>query len=399
MSDRQQESMAAAHLRRRVQDLDLAESSEAYPHAGLVGDGRRMQVLNLLAMAYDGDISETQAYRDLVQPAGTETVGDAVEHGNVSQMQYVVGMVNHDKSAADRSTQAWITEEILSEAYIGWVTGGPGSGKTAWAGSLADRWLLTTRGTVFSNVESMADRNAGFEYVDGYEALQDGLDGADGPVGVLLDETDQTLRGGSDDAYVDALAATIKLIRKCDAPEGTERLFLLVGQTDIGVGRDLRRLVDSNGHRWHKPEQKTVEVYGSDVVAGEVSRMTPDKTIQGVRDTRLEFDTTEDADFDMSAALDDASEEDSTLSPKQQDIRTAIRAVALQDLAYRDAASLTDYAKDWVGDRVREWHQGEHRDLAGVDPPDDGSDGEPSGDGTSGDDSDDEGFDADPMPT
>jgi len=32
-------------------------------------------------------------------------------------------------------------------------------------------------------------------------------------------------------------------------------------------------------------------------------------------------------------------------------------------MSYADAAELVPYADSWVGDRVREWQRGDHRDL------------------------------------
>ncbi|MUV90414.1 hypothetical protein GJ629_11280 [Halapricum sp. CBA1109] len=159
----------------------------------------------------------------------------------------------------------------------------------------------------------------------------------------------------------------LKLVRKGEAPGGTYRAMLLVGQTVRGATKELRRLVTSNGHLWNKTSKTRVEVY-DDVTSGELKTETPIRTITGLKDTRWDYDTGEESTFEMDGAVE--SEEESGPTEQQQAIRTVVRAVALNDLSNRDAASLVDYGKTWVGDRVNEWRQGEHTELVGISPSD-----------------------------
>lgn len=48
---------------------------------------------------------------------------------------------------------------------------------------------------------------------------------------------------------------------------------------------------------------------------------------------------------------------------KQQQIKTAIRAVKLHGMTYREAASLVDYSKEWVGDKYRDFRDGQLNSL------------------------------------
>mgnify|MGYP006297115029 CR=1 FL=1 len=66
----------------------------------------------------------------------------------------------------------------------------------------------------------------------------------------------------------------LKLVRKGEAPGGTYRAMLLVGQTVRGATKELRRLVTSNGHLWNKTSKTRVEVY-DDVTSGELKTETP----------------------------------------------------------------------------------------------------------------------------
>lgn len=77
---------------------------------------------------------------------------------------------------------------------------------------------------------------------------------------------------------------------------------------------------------------------------------------------------------------------DDELSPedaaRRSDRATAIRAVKPWDsdrgVSYREAAQLTDFGKDWVGETIRDWRDGRHRGL--VDIPESKTAGKTAGD-------------------
>lgn len=356
----EQVSYSAAQLRENLPDLD-----ETHPHAGLVQDAGKREMISYLASVHRGDIEQTEIYQDIVRTEATESLTNAVNAGNVSEMQFAVGMVSHEESA--QSAQAWLRDNLLSEAYVGWVTGGMGTGKTAFALDRADDWHHATRGRVATNIQSAAERNEPIEFVGGFEDLREFYGEASTDVLAIIDETDQRLSGkGADSQYADALADTLKLVRKGDSGR-CYRGILLVGQTIRGASKELRRLVTSNGHLYHKTSKTRVEVY-DDVVTGELSAKTPVRTVTGLRDTRFNFDTGEASEFDVSGALDeDGDDSDGTELTRQQAIETALKAVKPWNedigVSQADAADIVDYSAGWVNDRVREWRNGEHRDL------------------------------------
>ena len=357
----EQVTYAAGQLRERLGDIE-----EAHPHAGLVQDSGKRELINYLTSVHDGDFSETEVYQDVVRSEATDSLTDAVREGNVSEMQFAVGMVNHEKDASDASTQAWLRNAILDEAYVGWVTGGMGSGKTDFAFDRADDWHHATRGRIATNVESAAERNDVIEFIPDFEGVEAYFKESSTHVLYILDETDQTLSGkGENQQYADALANTLKLVRKGESTEGTKRGILLIGQSIRGASKELRRLVTMNGHLYHKKSKTVVEVY-DDVVSGELSTKTPVRTLTGVKPTRFGFNSGEESEFDVSGALD--ADEGDILDSREKDIRTAVRAVEQQGMSYREAASLTDYGKDWVGERYREWQNGQHSGIVGLSP-------------------------------
>lgn len=360
MSDSsQQVTYSAAQLRENLPELD-----EAHPHAGLVQDAGKRRLISYLASVHEGDIEATDIYRDIVRNEATDSITDAVAEGNISEMQYAVGMVSNEHEYSDPATRMWLKGVIVSDAYIGWVTGGPGAGKTSWAFDRADDWQdMVELGAIGTNVESAAKQNEEIEFVPGHEELA-AFYRENQHCFMVLDETDQSLSGkGSNQQHGDALASTLKLVRKGEY-ERAYRGILLVGQTVRGATKDLRRLVAQNGHLYHKPSKKTVEIY-DDPVSGEIGQMKPIKEITKVPDTRFDYRTGEASEFDVSGFV-----EEEGLSEKEKDIKTAVRAVALQGLSAREAASLVDFGKTWVNDRVNDWENGDYRDVVGLSPSD-----------------------------
>lgn len=349
----EQVTYAAAQLRQKLLSGDV---EEAHLHAGLVADRDQRELLNFVSNIYDGgeglpdDLIDSRFYREVVSNASTDALTDAVEAGNVSVMQYGVGMVDHSHDANDASTRQWLRNQLVTEAGVFMVSGGMGGGKTATALELADEWHMATRGRIGTNVESAADRNGPIEFVDSYEQYEQIVQESGDDFMMILDETGQGLSGyGDDQQQARALAKTLKLIRKGDAPAGTNRAIVLIGQTVRDASRDLRRLVAQTGLWLHKPkkQQTVVEVYGDELIDKELSRASPERKIVGWPDTRFRFDTTEGPEFDMSGALEGEADE----SP--EDARTAEKerhAQRLRDkgLGGREIADIVGMSKTWV---------------------------------------------------
>jgi len=94
------------------------------------------------------------------------------------------------------------------------------------------------------------------------------------------------------------------------------------------------------------------------------------ETISEKKDALINAENT----FDADQALVDA-DEDEEIDPeaaaenaaREKSIKAALRAVKPWDndggMSQKDAAELVDYSESWVGNRVREWRDGHHRDL------------------------------------
>jgi hypothetical protein len=53
---------------------------------------------------------------------------------------------------------------------------------------------------------------------------------------------------------------------------------------------------------------------------------------------------------------------------RKESIKTVIRATQRYNMTYREASSLVDYGKSWVGDVVRDWKDGDYADLVELSP-------------------------------
>lgn len=359
----EQEAYAAANLRERLKDIDLSDSAEAFAHAGLVQDERRQGVLNLLAMASDGDIQDTQAYRDLVQPAGTETITDAVKQGNVSQMQYAVGLVDHSQEGEDAKMR--VARTLALEGSIALVNGPPGAGKTAFALDACRIWKALTNGVVVSNVEGWDGTDVAVSTSDEmHDAMQDHR----GQVLALIDEGSQTLTTkGQDTEGTNKFAKDLKMVRKKQPGDryAKQGSVLIVGHERSDTGAPIRRLATLVAEKPSRRDPGRMVLYES-----EGGRDTLDKSAeyQGVSDTPEDYDEHEASQFDV--VLDDDSDggagaPDAAAIAKRKDIETAIQLL-LDGASQKEAARPTDFKRAWVGERWREWKDGEHRDLVAV---------------------------------
>ncbi|MHB9288118.1 AAA family ATPase [Halobacteriales archaeon Cl-PHB] len=362
MSNNEQEAYAAANLREMLRDVDLSESREAYPHAGLVTDDRRQQVLNQLALACDGDISESEAYRDLVQPSGTETITEAVQSGNVSQMQYAVGLVDHTEDGQEAKTR--LARELASEGCIGLVVGPPGAGKTATALDTARIWKALTGGTVVSNVTKWDGTD---EVVESSGEMLEAMQAVDGQVLALIDEAAQNLTSrGEDQARTNQLVKDLKLIRKKEdgdrfAKRGS---FLAIGHTRRDTAAELRRLTSVVLEKPSRQDPGRAKLYSSQ---GGRDALELEAEYKGLADTPENYDEHEPSPFVVTVEEDDDQEDGGDDQERQQAIRTALRAVKPwaddAGLSYRDAGDIAGYSAGWVSDRVAEWNEGQHRNL------------------------------------
>ena len=368
MTDRNsdQEAYAAGQLREFIND-DVDGKSNRWVNkvAGLVDDEATLHYLNYAISLYADagkDFTETRLYEIIVRQEATKSASKALDQGNLSKMQGHVGLVDHTEDANDPSVRDWMRRRVVDEAYVGFITGGMGKGKTDFALELADGWQFETRGQLASNMEHWENQD---RCIQDFDQLEDWFNQG-GDKLFIYDESGQSAKGGGHSGIAaQALANMIRLIRKGDkAQPDDKRCFLFIDQTEMGIEKDLRRLVREAGDTWRKKSQKTVELY-EDIVNGLPDK--PQKTVRNVSATRFTYSTNGAADFDLTTALDGDPDDDSSGGDRDVLIAMALRSYLNNDhLSTRDVARQTldgEFSKSWVADRVLEWKEGQHRDL------------------------------------
>lgn len=378
MSDRasEQTTWAAAQLRDEILGGGVEES---HPHAGLVPDDDPRALLNFMAAEYDpsqhedlpGRVEETALYQTILANESTDALTEAVQAGNVSQMQFATGKISHERDAGDALAQ--IVRRLANEGTIAVVCGPPGSGKTALTLDAVRGWLAWTGGHSFGNTGWQGFDDVVHSDVELLEAMAT----VKGQTLGVIDEAAQSLTGrGADAKEAETFANRMLLIRKQEGSHGPcakRGSLLAVAHNWDRMNAPTRRLATLVISKPSRADPSKVVLYSSP--GGEDSREKIGE-FSGLTDTRESYPEHEASHFDV--VLEDDGEEqdvDEDDVRRQEAIATAIRATKPWDdesgMSYGDTATLVPYSKSWVGDVVREWENGQHRDI--VDDPADGN--------------------------
>lgn len=369
MADRKadQDAYAAGQLGDHVRgDLDGKPPEVLYSHTGYVEDEDTRTLLDWLAAE---ELASDGLYQLALSKHATATTTEAIRGGNVSQMQYPVGIVRQTGSGEDAlSTMA---RRLAAEGAIYLVLGPPGSGKTALMLDVAPVWRALTGGAVVTNVTSWprADR-----YVETDHEMKAAMGEIEGQVLAVLDEGSQTLTSrGTDAPKADQFAKSMKYVRKAeDGGQAKQGSVLLAGHTRADLAKEFRRLCSGAFEKVSRADPGRVRLLDSE---GGRDRFEAVREFEGLTDTAEEFDEHESSSFRVvgdEEPEDDGPTADEAAEQARRDawIETALRAVQPWDegegMSYRDAAQFVPKSKSWVGERAREWEDGRYRDLVDV---------------------------------
>lgn len=344
------------------------------PIAGLIGDGERVGALSYLDSLIredervDGGLLDTALGAEMVANSATSTADRAVEDGNVSRMQAIVGLTSQSGDGADLLSRA--AQKLSEEGAIGLTFGPPGAGKTATVLDVALVWMARTGGVVVSNIDApqVVDH-----HVETDQAALHKMQADPRPTLLLLDEVRQQLKADNR-KEAEQFADSLRLIRKKeDGDDYAKRgSALMVAHTQKGTAPGIRRLATFGLRKPDRDRPGYVELLGS---VGAIDEWYEESEFGGLSDTAVEYNEHESSQFRVVLQTDGDDQEDVDPETVRRDaqIETALRAVMPWDdddgMDYRDAAKLVDYRKTWVGERARDWRDGEHRDLVGA--PDD----------------------------
>ncbi len=353
--------------------------------AGMVDDRETLDLLNYLCSiwkprhtAAPSNFLDTRLAEEILTSAHTRSIDEAYREGNVSQLQGMVGLTKNSGDATDALAE--IVRRLSQEGTIAVVTGPPGAGKTSATVDIARAWGAWTGGQMYG-----VTTWDGFDRVvsSDLEMLEEMASHKKPSLGVL-DETMQELTGrGADVEKAEVFATRASLIRKKESEHGPHPKrgsLLLVSHVWGRMNKPTREMTTLVIQKPSRNDPGKVVLWESE--GGEDTREKIGE-FTGLTDTRERFPEHEASSFRI--VLEDEEDVDDGPSAeevaKQTYIETAIRAAKPwtddAGMNYRDIADtsgngeesngLVPYGKSWVGDRVREWKDGQHRDL--VDDP------------------------------
>jgi hypothetical protein len=344
------------------------------PFAAVVGNSERVGWLNYLDSLIsedervDGGLLDTNLGQEMVRNSATVAADRAAHDGNVSQMQATVGLTSNAGDGGDLLGKA--AQKLAQEGAIGLTFGPPGAGKTATVLDTAMTWKARTGGLVVSNIDApqVVDRLVSTDA----EAL-DVMQSTPKPVLLALDEVREQLKSDNR-KRAEQFADALRLIRKKeDGDDYAKRgAALLVAHTQKGTAPGIRRLATFGLRKPDRDDPGYVELLGS---TGSVDEWYLESEYGGLTDTSVDYDEHEASDFHVVLQEDDDESDDADPEQVRKDAQreTAIRACkpwSDDGMDYRDASKLVDFGKSWVGDVVRDWKDGDYRDLVS-DPRDD----------------------------
>jgi hypothetical protein len=310
---------------------------------------------------------ETRLARRIIGNRGSLTLDSAFRSGNVSQLQGAVGLTKSSEDAADALTE--ITRRLAQPGTIAVVTGPPGAGKTATTLDLSRAWGARTGGQLLG-VTSWE----GFDrLVSSDTEMLEAMAQDERPALGVLDETMQELTGrGADASKAEKFADRASLIRKEEeqhGPHAKKGSLLLVSHVWGRMNKPTREMATLVIQKPSRSDPGKVVLYDSQ--GGEDTREQIGE-YTGLTDTRETYPEHEASSFSIDMEYDqDADQEDdgpdAEEAARRAYIETAIQLCEPWDddsgLSYPKAAEKVPYSSSWVGDRVREWNNGQHRDL------------------------------------
>lgn len=294
------------------------DNNEIYKHAGYVSDENVQDLLSFLAMHYEPtnpdmptEFSKTDIGKMVRKREGTRLATKAVNEGNISQLKYFTGKEDYSSKANSLHTLINLREKIGNDAYVAYLFGHMGNGKTDFANLLGeiakremDHRVISNQKSLFENEHTDAyirtfgdliheltkhiDSDIDITSMDDLAKIDSEIPQAD--VLVIFDEASQKATGYANDAYdaSEKLGKLVKLIRKVGGK------LIVIGHTGKDVHPDLRRL---SNDCIHKVSKKTAEFYES---VSEAEGVDLKDTISGIPETNWTFKTTEVCIFEWT---------------------------------------------------------------------------------------------------
>lgn len=348
-------------------ELEGKDPEYIHEFAGLIGDKETLDLLNYCCALWEDeerDFMETQLGSEIIQSAATRNMDQAFRDGNSALLNGAVGLTDRSEDGSEILSD--VASRLENEGAIGLVFGPPGSGKTALTLDITRTWAARTGGSVVGNTGW-----DGFDQVIRSDRdLLEAMASRQGPVLAVIDETAQELSGFGEGAKAaEEFSDSLTFIRKREeehGPHPKRGSVLMVNHTRKKTAKAFRDLASFGVEKPSRNDPGRAKLLDSEA---DTDKFEEIRTYKGISDTRERYDEHEASEFTIHGADDEDGEEsvDADDVRRSQQVQAALRAVKPwsenDGMSQSEAASLVDYSSSWVGDRVREWRGGEHRDL------------------------------------
>jgi len=334
-----------------------AESVRSF--AGLIDDEDGRRLLGYYDSIFAKPVEETRLGQEIISNYATDTIDNAVKNGAVSQMKAATGLTGQSEDGRD--FYGAVASQLEHEGSIGLVFGSPGSGKTATTIDAAKVWQARTGGAIIGNTT--------WEGFDGQfssdKEMMVEMASRQGPVLAIIDEVAQDLSGfGSGNKDAEHFSDNLLLIRNRDRRFGDyakKGSALLVGHTRVKTAKSIRRIASFGIEKPKRSSPDRARLLESE---GGKDQWEEVNSYQGLTDTAANYSEYESSEFSIELVDEDDDDDGSETTHKngdwQKDVQTVIRATQVRGMTHKEAKDLVDYSKGWVGNRVREWKDGEH---------------------------------------
>jgi hypothetical protein len=291
-----------------------------------------------------GDSFEaTDLYDRLVRPSSTRNASRAIREGDPWTLQNIVGETSDRRDLSGVQTIRNIREKLSRPAYVAYLHGVMGDGKTDLALLLSEIWRDEMeangyRTEIGSNVKSW-ERATSITEWDEFDAWLDDADETERRL-FVFDEASKHASGYAADAQEarELLGKTINLIRKSFAS------IIVIGHTGKDVHADIRRKAT---HLIRKESTKEATFRERvDTGSGE-GDIRDDLRVSGIPPTSETYDTYESSTWSWGDEDDEADRLSDQLRDEVEDHRRT-RDEAIACLSFWGATSSQIAALDWV---------------------------------------------------
>lgn len=236
--------------------LPKQEHRDVHPVVGMIPDKDIRHYVMFQAEAYDPDAPEfdgvdmprdfwdTDFAQEIIRKYGTDVGTNALESGNVGQLQYFSGLVGYKTDVSGMQT-LMKTQQLIEKfpVFILYIFAPMGFGKTDFALLMIEVFYSVYGDENVITGSNIGSWDEGDAYIDTYEDyitwLKEGRDDDKHRI-FILDEGSQNLTGsGSDQQNQQVLAKMLKLARKYGGH------LIIIGHDGKDVGPGIRALASA----------------------------------------------------------------------------------------------------------------------------------------------------------